>query len=273
MKPKDPVERIVAATTRGIYESHYLRCNEPSGERALWIKHNALVPVEGAGIGEFWAIAFRRGEPPIVVKREVVWSDVEAAPDAIRLRCGSISLDPGRSVGSIAHLGWDLRLTDGHPPLFHLPYASMYTGSFPKKKLLTPAPNLRFDGVFTLGSETWAIDGWIGARGHNWGTEHAHAYAYGGCNLWDDGVERAVDGFSASILLGGRPTPWLTAVVGTDPFVSRNRPRHWLGSGTVAPGRWTAKWWRPGGPVGGPPVSLELVADPEGYAGLRYRHP
>lgn len=265
----DAFERIVAARTRGIYESHYLKANAPDGRRALWIKHNALVPIEGTGVAELWAIAFRRGAPPLVVKREVPWSEVSADPDALALSVGPVSLDPRRARGAIAHLTWDLRLTGSQPALYHLPHAFLYRGGFPKKKILTPAPNLTFDGTFTIGDEVWSVDGWTGLRGHNWGTEHAHTYAYGSVNRWDDGAaDRAVDGFTARIALGGRLSPWLSAVVGRSPDVRKNRLRHWLGAGTVTPSRWEVGWPRPRGGV-----HLTMSTDPSSYAGLRYRHP
>ncbi|MEZ4239584.1 MAG: hypothetical protein R3F59_26195 [Myxococcota bacterium] len=176
----DAYERILAARgprsptrgtpSRGIYESNYLKANAPDGSRALWIKHNALIPVEGTGLGEFWAVAFERGAAPIVVKREVAWSEVEAAPDAVHLRAGDILLEPTRATGRIGSLSWDLRLRGVQPALYHLPWASLYTGGFPKKKLLTPAPNLRFDGELVVRGERWDVDGWVGLRGHNWGS-------------------------------------------------------------------------------------------------------
>ena len=147
----------------------------------------------------------------------------------------------------------------------------MYAGGFPKKKLLTPAPNLTFDGSLAFGGERWEIEGWVGLRGHNWGTEHAHSYAYGAVNLWDDGPagrDRVVEGFSAQIKLGARKSPWLTAVVGRDPDVRRNRLRHWLGAGSVELDRWSARWRRPRNGAW-----LQMTADPRSYAGLRYDHP
>lgn len=261
-------ERIVAARRRGIYESNYLKANSPDGRRAIWVKHNGLVPIEGAGLGEFWIVLFERGQQPIVCKREVPWTEVDADPDAIRLEAGGISLAADRAAGRIADVSWELALSGGLPPLFHLPYAAMYEGGFPKKKALTPAPNLRFDGRVRLGEEVWDVDGWVGLRGHNWGTEHAWTYAYGSCNLWDDGAaDRAVDGFTVRIKLGGRPSPWLTAVVGTD--LARNRLRHWLGAGSVAPGRWSASW----GGLRRHRAELVMTTDPATYAGLRYAHP
>jgi hypothetical protein len=263
---RDPYERFVAASQPGLYESHYLKANDPTGDRALWIKHNLLRRPDGTGMGEFWAIRFRKGEPPVVVKREVPYSEVTADPTAIALDCGPISLRPDRARGAIADARWDLRLSGGNAPLFLLRHDWMYPNPvFPKKKGLTPAPNLRFDGEIAVGDEVWPVDGWVGLRGHNWGSEHAYAYAYGNCNLWDDGdPRRTVDGISARIRLGGRTTPWLSLVVGQGPDVAKNRLRGLLRHAEVEPGRWKVGW---------PGVSLEMWADPAEYAGLRYLHP
>jgi hypothetical protein len=266
----DTWERIVCARERGLYESNYLKANSPDGTRAIWIKHNALVPIEGAGLGELWAVLFERGLAPIVVKREVPWTEVQADPGAIGLRAGGISLAPDRATGAIADVSWDLRLSGGLRPLFHLPYAAMYRGAFPRKKLLTPAPNLRFDGVVRVGGRTWELARWVGLRGHNWGTEHAHTYAYGTCNVWDDGVEgRAVDGYTAKIRVGGRTTPWLSAVVGLGPDVERSRLRDLPFAGAMSPGRWAVSW----AGLHRRKAALVMTADPLTYAGLRYAHP
>lgn len=266
----DDWERIVCASQAGLYESNYLKANSPDGSRAFWLKHNALRPVEGEGVAELWLGWFERGEAPRVYKREVPWSAVQASPAAIAFQAGPISLTPTRARGSLADTTWDLALSGGGAPLFHLPYPAMYTGPFPKKKALTPAPNLRFDGELRLGERRVAVEGWIGLRGHNWGREHAFSYAYGSVNLWDDGdPDRAVDGFSARILLGGRPSPWLTAVVGRHPDLARNRLRHWLGAGSVSPDRWRVDWPGPHRVR----ASLTLSTDPATYAGLRYVHP
>lgn len=271
---RDAYERIIAARQRGLYESNYLKANSPDGERAFWIKHNALVPIEGDGIAEFWVILFQRGQRPVVAKRERPWSEVEAAADDVQLRSAEISLTRERARGRIADIEWDLALSEAGPPLWHLPYERMYRGSFPKKKLLTPAPNLHFHGTLIVGSERWEIADWVGLRGHNWGREHAHRYAYGSCNVWEDGSRsRAIDGFTAQIKLGRRTSPWLTALVGREPLIAKNDLRHWLGSGRVEPGRWTARWWRPSNWRGGGPVSVEFLADTASYAGLRYAHP
>jgi hypothetical protein len=263
-------EHLITATRAGLYESNYLKANAPDGSAALWIKHNTLRPATGEGKGEFWLVWWEQGRPPIVAKREVPWSALSVDADRLRIAAGSISLTPERATGALADLSWDLRLSGGLPPLFHLPYAWMYTAGFPKKKALTPSPNLRFDGVVHVGGRKVDVTGWVGLRGHNWGTEHAPTYAYGSCNTWDDGAtDRTVDGFSVRIRLGGRLTPWLTSVVSRRPDLDRTALRCWFGAGTVTPTTWTARWSAPHLRR----AELMMTADPASYAGLRYVHP
>jgi hypothetical protein len=264
----DRYERFLTAGHRGFYESHYLKANSPDGRHGIWIKHNLLLPLTGDPIAELWLVWSERGERPRVFKREVLLDRVRVASDRVELRGGGFELDPHRARGEIADASWDLALSGGLPPLFHLAHPILYTASFPKKKILTPAPNLTFDGTLRLGGEAVSVKGWKGLRGHNWGREHAHAYAYGNCNLWDDGAEdRAVDGFTAKIKLGPLTSPWLSVALYTEErrIVPDNAVLTWANPrAEVTPGRWR---------LPGRKVDITMEADPATYAGLRYRHP
>jgi len=130
--------------------------------------------------------------------------------------------------------------------------------------LITPAPNLRFDGRLSVGQTDWPLDGWVGMRGHNWGTEHAWTYAYGNCNLWDDGAPRTVDGFTAHIRVAGMVTPGMSLLQGLSPDVAFDRPRHWFGAGTFSEEMWQLQWRD---------SVLRMDADRNTYVGLRYVHP
>ncbi len=265
MSTRDPWERIVSLHTAGIYESNYLKANSPDGQRGLWIKHNLLRRPDGSGLGEFWVVRFARGEPPRVAKQEVEWEALTLDEAGIGIECGPIRLEPSRALGELADIRWDLRLRPTLPPLLHFPADWMYTGAFPKKKAITPAPNLIFDGELRLGEEHWPIEGWVGLRGHNWGTEHAYTYAYGNCNLWDDGATRCVDGFSARIRLpGGILSPWLSTMVARSPDHDLNRLRHWFGGAEVGQASWSLQ-------TGG--CALSMRCDSSTYVGLRYAHP
>jgi len=265
MSQRDPWERIVSVHTTGIYESNYLKANSPDGARGLWIKHNLLRKTDGSGMGEFWVIRFERGHPPLVAKNEVEWQSLRLKDNEVGIECDTIALSPRHAAGQIADIQWDIQLGTSLPPLLHFPSDWMYTASFPKKKAVTPAPNLRFDGTLSVGNERWEIRDWIGLRGHNWGREHAHTYAYGNCNIWEDGQERTIDGFSARIKLpGGVLSPWLSTVVGRAPDHDLNRLQHWFGGTEVNGDSWQLTKG---------PCALRMTCDPSTYVGLRYLHP
>ncbi len=268
---RDNYERFLARERRGLYESHYLKANAPDNSEAFWIKHNLLVPPSGAGIAEFWLIWFRRGEAPRVWKREVSFAQLTLDAGTIGLRGDRFELTPGGCAGAIGNARWRLALSGAGAPLFHFHSPLLYRGGFPKKKILTPAPNLVFDGDVTIGERTINVATWVGLRGHNWGSEHAYSYSYGGCNMWDDGATgRAVDGFTARVKIGGRLTPWLSALVfrgtgGDGEPIEHNRLRDMYSRGAVVePTHWKLPYRD---------LALEMNGETKEYAGLRYHHP
>ncbi len=148
----------------------------------------------------------------------------------------------------------------------------MYEAGFPKKKVVTGSPRAVFDGSFRIGDDTVEVDGWVGHRNHNWGSEHALRYAYGGCNLWDDGSDLTVEGFTAQVRLpAGLTSPWTTLLGGLD----HGTP---YGYGTLlgavrSAGRVDWPVWVASAPTRGPRVQLRMELDPVHTAGLRYLHP
>lgn len=267
---RDAFDRHLARDRPGLYESHYLKANSPDGQSAFWIKHNLLVPAgaPGAGVGEFWLVWFERGAAPRVWKREVPLADLTLRAETLGMGGDRFHFDAFGCTGQIAGASWRLAFSGGRAPLFHFASPRLYTAAFPKKKLLTPAPNLRFDGAIDVGGRSHEISSWLGLRGHNWGTEHAFAYAYGNCNQWDDGAtDRAIDGFTARIKLGPTLSPWLSSLVfrdGTDEL-SHNRFRDWLPRGASV----SADAWR----LPYRDLDLAMTTTPDAYVGLRYRHP
>ena len=182
----------------GIYESNYLKANSPDGRYGLWLKHNLLRPAGPAWRVLVHLVAARRST--VVAKREVDLHEVTLSDDHVSIHHTTIRLVPDSASGTLADCHWSLRLSSSDAPLLHFPWDWMYTASFPKKKAVTPAPHLRFDGEIRIGALAIPVTGWEGLRGHNWGREHAWTYAYGNCHLWSDGARRTIDGFSAKML-------------------------------------------------------------------------
>lgn len=283
----DSYERIIAASTRGIFESNYLKGNARDGTGAFWLKHNVLSPTPDAAMpaaAEFWCVIWMADEGwrPRVSKRVVPLDEVRLASDRVAIDAEVVRLEPDRATGSIAapptagdgasDVSWDLAIRDELPPLHHLASGWMYEKPFPRKKVVTGSPRAVFDGSFDLGDRTVAVDGWVGHRNHNWGTEHAERYVYGSCNLWDDEADLTVEGFTVKVgLAGPLRSPWLTLLRGLAEGRPYGRGTVWAmlqNHGRVEWPTWTAYG---GGRRGG--LRLEMRMDPDHVAGLRYLHP
>jgi len=276
----DLYERIVAAGRSGIYESNYLKANAPDGSGAFWLKHNVLVPAFGAdfpAVAEFWAVLWRADGSPRVWKRSVDLGAVTLSSDRVEIVSESVRLDPDRAQGSLGdgegEISWHLAMRHELPPLRHFDADWMYEAGFPRKKLVTGSPRTLFDGYFVVDGERISVDAWVGHRNHNWGTEHAHRYAYGGCNLWEDGSDLTVEGFTVQVRLAGPVrSPWLTMVNGLERGAR-------YGAGSVAAslrslGEVSWPEWKASVPCpDGRRARLRMRLDPARAAGLRYLHP
>lgn len=217
-------------------ESYFMKLNEPSGDRALWLKATIFASSRdpGGAVAEGWAIAFdRRGGRArhAAVKHALPFASASFSRGALGVRWelpstnaeangagerDAMLMEPGRTQGSISRadqrVGWDLRFSGELGPIAPLPFEAMYKPSFPNAKLLTPHPDLRFDGEVTAFGERWSIDGWRGMQGHNWGRKHADLYAWCHANVWEEDSAFVLEGLSASIQVGPIKTPVLTLV-------------------------------------------------------------
>jgi len=275
-------ERIIAADgTPGLYESNYLKGNAPDGSGAFWVKHNLLLPRQPSAcppVAELWCVVWLAddGWRPQVWKRVVPFESVTLGRDVVSLDVGPVSLGPGRAVGELPGdppVSWDLRWQDTLPPYRHFDDDWMYERPFPRKKLVTGSPRAVFAGAIDVGGRRVSVDGWVGHRNHNWGTEHAFRYSYGACNLWHDAEDLTLEGFTVQVKVAGPlRTPWLTGVGGLD-----RGERYGVGSlrGMFASAgrvRWPA--WAGFVPERrGAPLHVRMELDPSHAVGLRYLHP
>lgn len=269
--------------TPGHVESWFLRANHPTRPLALWIKVTVLARLDGGPVAETWLVLFD-GETGRSFAHRDTWplsaSDLLAALPGDSLRAGTFDLGliisggparTGHATGTAGGARFELEWSplggdegqDGGGalagPLCIYPWKWLVTGPFPKSKLLTPCPWLRFRGTVSWpgvggaggderagagdGGETWDISDWNGMQGHNWGKEHAWEYAWGQCVF--DGAEPAmVEGFTGRIKLGGRLTPRMSAMVvrrGSQEYRFDRLFDPWRQEATVTPRRWTVR--------------------------------
>ncbi len=267
----------------GLYESNYIKANSPDGQRAIWIKHNILAPLDPRqpAVAEIWCALFERGRWPAarVIKQEIPMSAMSLAQDEARMEGPGVFLSPTRTQTRIAQGGrqaaWEIDITVEEAPtgapIVHFPSARLYTLPLPRKKLLTPAPRTRWEGALIFEGERIEIEGWVGWRNHNWGTEHARTYAYGNCNLFAGRPDAIFEGFSARLRIGGGQTPFISAgvirVYGED--MAFNSPGSLLRArAEVSFPEWRLELSSPAGRA-----SVVQRAPVESFVGLRYRHP
>ncbi len=220
--------RMLAEPGRGLYESFYFRGTSSDRRHAFWLKHNMLryrgsddVWMEGAlvlfdreanrtsAVYAHEAVDARRFERILDMARD--WEHV-----ALELRNGaSVQINRNYLGGHISGEGgqasWDLKLRRSGMALAPFPHAAMYGLPWPRNKLLTRDCHVDFHGSVRAGELAFSGE-FHGMNGHNWGSGHAHGYAYANCARFGGNDTAYFDGFSARVALMGRRivTPWLS---------------------------------------------------------------
>ena len=235
MSPHENQPRFDPSSDKGHVESYFLRANHPEQRMALWLKATILRRLDGDAVAELWCVVFD-GERrrTWANKATVPYSEAEfgPAPPKIELAGATFVLDRrGRLTGELEGFGkddgaagpckWDLEIEAVDGPLGRrlcmLPFDRLVDASFPKSKLLTPLPLLRFSGTIDVWGEQHDIRGWHGMQGHNWGQEHAWEYVWGQCHFASKGEAGtpncSVEAFSGKLRLAGRATPFISAIV------------------------------------------------------------
>jgi len=281
--------RLVRGSSRGLYESFYVKANDPTGRRALWIRFTFLSPRgrPEEALAETWVILFdRQTGRHRAAKQSHAIAASTASGDPFRVEIGDSLLETGHTTGSMASehgpIRWDLSFTTRsflHRPF---PLASMYTAALPKHKTITPYPDEVFDGWVSIGDERVEVTGWPGFQSHNWGTEHTHLYVWGHCNV----LGSAGTWFEAAagrVKIGPVVLPWLgfatLSVEGRrvhfDGLATLPRIRSRLERTTRAGGAsGVPGWgWRFGFRQGAASLEGDLTDDRDDFVGLTYDGP
>jgi len=215
--------------SRGHVESYFLRANDPSRPRALWLKTTIFAPLEGPAEVESWLVLFDGARSVPVAGRETSTlgpGAFVATEDGTRVAACRLAVDlaaRGSARGAVrtaagdarVELTWSPASSPVAGPLSLLRPRLLREGPFPRSKLLTPYPYLVCSGHIEAAGERVLVDGWPGMQGHNWGREHAFEYAWGQCLFPRAGAlpDVMVEGFSAKVRVGGRLTPRVSCLV------------------------------------------------------------
>jgi hypothetical protein len=205
-------------------ESWFVRANDPSSPRALWLKATVLTRADGPSVAEAWCSVFD-GDRTAALRRQVPLDEgtFDANGTALETKVDTLSLALGSDFGSSrgqlgsasGHVEWDLAFERAPGTLGRtlslFPSARFVDAPFPKNKLLTPFPVAGFSGRLTWDGADWDLDGWSGMQGHNWGPAHSPEYAWGHCVF--PGDEAVLEAASGRIELGRRNSPLFSMLV------------------------------------------------------------
>jgi hypothetical protein len=266
-----------ARARRGHVESWFVKANDPSARRAIWLKWTIWAPDRAPqrAVAEAWAIAFDSERGHVATKTAVPFERALFAPGELSAHVDASSLYPGGARGRVESGGrsvaFDLKFDSREGPLMLFAAAWMYEGAFPRQKALSPIPNARISGEIAVDGATWKVDDWPGMVGHNWGRGHSELYAWGHCNAWDDGEDVVLEGTTARVRVGGVLTPPTTFLCvrhhGTS-YLANGAASVARNAGTISPRRWRFHGRGPRIEVDG-----EMWADTEDFVGLFYPNP
>lgn len=212
----DPVALMLPKARDGLYESFYFRGNSLDGRRAFWLKHNFLRRHGERGVSlDVALVLFDRDAGTVHVAQD----REDLSPQSFHALCRGKHWDAisaNIASGSFFEItrerlrgklhtvegvaAWDLALQRSDDVLYHFPHSRLYQLPLPKKKVLTRDSRLHFSGSLSVGEVTMSGE-FRGVGGHNWGSEHAHEYAYAACNMFREDDSACFDGFTARLAL------------------------------------------------------------------------
>jgi hypothetical protein len=176
----------------------------------VWIRYTVHKRPGAVPKGFVWFTLFERTRGVSASKaqfaRPRAGEDHYIAMDGCRFAPGHVV---GRAPSDQLDAAWELRFDGAEPAVWHLPWSWMYRAPFPRTKVLSPHPQVVFDGWIDAGGRRIDVSGWPGTVGHNWGAEHARrAIWLHGCNF--DGRRGVwLDVAIARVGLGPLTTPWI----------------------------------------------------------------
>jgi hypothetical protein len=269
--------RYDAASDDGHYESWFLRANDPSGERAFWIRYTIFAPRghRKDTVGELWAIAFdRRARKIVAVKEAHPIARCSFAKDRLDVTIADAKLDTGSLRGRATAGGhtitWDLRYSGGGAPILLLP-ERLYSMRLPRAKALVNRPLARFSGSIDVDGTALVIGDWVGSQNHNWGSRHTDRYAWGQVAGFDGHPDAFLECSTARLKIGPLWTPPMSPVVlrlGDETLGWNGLTRALRALGAYAPYQWHIETTAKHGTL-----ELRIEADPSDFVALRYGNP
>jgi hypothetical protein len=166
-----------------------------------------------------------------------------SAPFAVAIGAARLAHDhaSGALSGNGHAVEWDLGWIPNPTTLHQLPAVMYRRGGVGQTTVLSPNVDIAIGGSLTVDGERVEVVAAPGGQTHLWGDKHAHAWAWGHCNSFDDRPGVAFEFLHARLRRRGLSLPPLTVAVvrlpGEDLVCNRFDQALWAGPAELSTGR------------------------------------
>ena len=202
---------------KGFHEVWFLKLNDPSGKRALWLRFTLLITKNGfQRVAETWAIFFSREENRDVTKWAVKQSYPISAfqPDASSVRIGDCMMSAEATKGSVQSKGrnihWDFKLQNLHDQAVNLVPEGLKRLRIVRNDVWALSEHLSAAGTVTVDGTEYKMSDAVGMQGHISGPKNGHSWVWGHSNSFvnekGEPASFIFDGITAKARLSGNLT-------------------------------------------------------------------
>ena len=202
-------------------ESWYLSLRDPVTLRALDLRFSLLISNNGfRRVAETWGVFFQKtpgkDTSKLALKETFDLKNFSTALNKEGFQIGDCAFSSNATRGKVQSKGqsieWDLTMSPRQNVSFDLVPGSLRKTGLVRNMILTPQPDLSFDGVVRVNGEEFRFKGATGMQGHQSGARNIHSSIAGHCNCFinEQGVPVpfVFDGVSLrSLLFAGIPGP------------------------------------------------------------------
>jgi hypothetical protein len=205
--------------SRRHYEVWYLTASHVASQTGYWIRYTLESPVDGEPYAQLWFAQFDARDPrrTFGINRRFPIAAMTSISDPFQIAIGAGNqLGHDRMRGAIAGDGhdarWDLRWTPSARTHRHLPDVMYARGGLGETTVLSPNLDVALVGSITVDGRTVTFDGDPAGQTHLWGKKHAHAWAWGHCNAFDERPGAAFESLTVRLKRGNLTLPPLTVL-------------------------------------------------------------
>ncbi len=203
---------------RGHYEVWYLTLNDPKSGDGYWIRYTLESPLDGHGepYAQLWFARFSPADPARTfgINRKLPIASFASAKSPFSVTLGANRLAHDQARGALSGDGhaveWDLTWKPTGRTLHQLPKVMYRRGGLGETTVLSPNVDIALNGSITVDGQRFELCDAPGGQTHLWGKKHAHAWAWGHCNAFDDHPGTALEVLTVNLVRRGIKLPQMT---------------------------------------------------------------